>query len=188
MRPMLRLWLMLLAAALVHAPALRAQATDEDIEVAVKRDGPRVIVDVRLQVAATPAQVWEVLTDYEGAPRFISKLRESRVLSRSADRLVVSQKGTAGFGPFSVELESVREVRLEPLSRTEARAIGGSAGPSRATTQLVARQGGTEIIYHAESEPPVWVPPLIGPAVIESDTRARFLELRGEILRRRERP
>ena len=46
-----------LAAALVHAPALQAQATDEDIEVAVKRDGPRVIVDVRLQVAATRAQV-----------------------------------------------------------------------------------------------------------------------------------
>ena len=50
------------------------------------------------------------------------------------------------------------------------------------------RAGGTEIVHHAESEPPFWVPPVIGPAVIESDTRARFLELRREILRRGERP
>ncbi len=63
------------AAAGYHAP---------DAQAVVVADGPRVIVDVRLQVAATRPQVWEVLTDYEGAPRFISKLRESKVLSRSA--------------------------------------------------------------------------------------------------------
>jgi hypothetical protein len=181
MRPMVRLGFMLFAAALMSL----AQASDDDIEVAVKRDGPRVTVDVRMPVAATAEQVWEVLTDYEGAPRFISKLHESRVLSRSADRLVVSQKGTAGFGPFSVEVESVREVRLVPPRRMESRAISGNAGPSWTDTELIARPGGTEIIHHAESEPDFWVPPLIGPAVIESDTRERFQELREEILRRK---
>jgi len=30
----------------------------------------------------------------------------------------------------------------------------------------------------------VWVPPLIGPAVIEAETRKQFEEIRAEILRR----
>src|SRR5687768_14126224 len=168
-------WLVWLAAGLAAAASpLQGQA--DDVEIAVKRDGARIIVDVRLRIAATPGEVWEVLTDYESAPRFISKLRESKVLSRSADRLIVAQKGTVGFGPFSVEVESVREVRLFPPSRTESYAIGGNAGPSSTTTDLIARAGGTELVHHAESEPEFWVPPLIGLAVIERDTRARFEE------------
>jgi hypothetical protein len=82
-------------------------------------------------------------------------------------------------------VESLREVRLVPPRRTESHAIGGNAGPSRATTEVIASPEGTELVHHAESEPPFWVPPLIGPAIIESETRTRFEELRAEILRRK---
>jgi len=40
-------------------------------------------------------------------------------------------------------------------------------------------------VYHLESIPDVWLPPLIGRAIVEHETRARFRQLVEEILRRK---
>lgn len=178
--------LALVALALVCLFAIDAQAeADKTVEVDVRMRGEEVIVDVNCHVRATPQEAWAVMTDYDRATEFISKLEKSVILSRSADTLVVSQKGRMGYGPFSVPIETVTEIRLTPHERMQSRLISGNMKKNDATTRLIPDATGTRIVYHLESIPETWVPPLIGRAIVEFETRARFGQLLDEILRRK---
>ena len=54
------------------------------------------------------------------------------------------------------------------------------------TTWLAAEGSGTRITNLTESIPDVWIPPLAGRLFIAHETRAKFSELRDEILRRKQ--
>lgn len=166
--------------------AIPALADSGDaIDLGVRIQDEEVFVDVSFHVRATPQEVWTVITDYEHATAFISKLEESVVLSRTADRLLVSQKGSMGYGPFSVAIETVTEVHLTPYEKLQARMVSGNMKKNESTTWLVADASGTRLDYHLESIPQVWIPPVIGRALVEFETRARFRQVREEILRRK---
>jgi hypothetical protein len=126
-----------------------------------------------------------VMTDYDHATDFISKLEKSVVLSRTNETLLVSQKGTMGFGPFSVPIETVTEVLLTPYEKIQGRMLSGNLKKNQSTTRLITDSSGTRVVYHLESIPEVWIPPLIGRAIVEFETRARFRQLVEEILRRK---
>ena len=179
-------YLLLIAMAL-HCLLVTSVFADADmsVDVGVRMQGDQVIVDVTCRVGATPQEAWAVMTDYDHATEFISKLEKSVILSRGDDVLVVSQKGRMGYGPFSVRIETVTEVRLTPYEKMQARLISGNMKKNESTTRLVADASGTRIVYHLESIPDAWVPPLIGRAIVEFETRARFRQLLDEILRRK---
>jgi hypothetical protein len=162
----------------------RAESSDA-IAVDVRMQGEEVFVDVRFHVPVTAQEAWAVMTDYDHATDFISKLEKSVVLSRTNETLLVSQKGTMGFGPFSVPVETVTEVLLTPYEKIQGRMLSGNLKKNRSTTRLIADSSGTRVVYHLESIPEVWVPPLIGRAIVEFETRARFRQLVEEILRRK---
>ena len=147
--------------------------------------GDEVFVDVSFHVRVTPQEAWAVMTDYDHATDFISKLEKSVILSRTDTMLLVSQKGTMGWGPLSVPLETVTEVRLTPYEKMQGRMVSGNMKKNESTTRLIADAGGTRVVYHLESIPDVWMPPLIGRALVEMETRARFRQLVDEILRRK---
>lgn len=147
--------------------------------------GGEVFVDVNFHVRVTPQEAWAVMTDYDHATEFISKLEKSVILSRTEEMLLVSQKGTMGFGPFSVPIETVTEVLLTPYEKLQGRMISGNMKKNQSTTRLIADARGTRVVYHLESIPDVWIPPLIGRAIVEFETRARFRQLVDEILRRK---
>lgn len=155
------------------------------IGVEVGMQGEEVIVDVSFHVPVTPQQAWAVMTDYDHATKFISKLEKSVILSRTSDTLLVSQKGTMGWGPFSVPLETVMEVQLTPYELLHGKLVSGNMKKNESTTRLIADPSGTRVVYHLESIPEVWIPPLIGRALVEMETRARFRQLVEEILRRK---
>ena len=174
--------------ALLCLSAAQAKAdADPAIDVAVRMQGGEVLVDVDFHVRATPQEAWAVMTDYDHATEFISKLEKSVILSRTDETLLVSQKGTMGFGPFSVPIETVTEVRLTPYEKMQGRMVSGNMKKNESTTRLIADAEGTRVVYHLESIPDVWLPPLIGRALVELETRARFRQLVTEILRRKER-
>jgi len=178
--------LLQIALALLCLFANRANAdADPAIDVDVRMQGDEVLVDVRFHVRVTPQEAWAVMTDYDHATEFISKLEKSVILSRAEHTLLVSQKGTMGFGPFSVPVETVTEVRLTPYEYMHGRMLSGNMKKNESTTRLIADAGGTRVVYHLESIPEVWVPPLIGRAIVEFETRARFRQLVDEILRRK---
>ena len=176
---------LLFAAALCFSPLDVRAEPDPAINVAVRMQGEEVVVDVSFHVRATPQEAWAVMTDYDHATDFISNLEKSAILERTDERLLVSQKGTMGWGPFSVPLETITEIRLTPYTEMRSRMLSGNMKKSEATTRLIADAGGTRVVYHLESIPEVWIPPLIGGVLVEFETRARFRELVNEILRRK---
>jgi len=182
----IRRFLLLAAATLLCFFAVPVRAdSGAAIEVGVRIQGKVVFVDVDFHVRATPREAWAVMTDYDHATEFISKLEKSVILSRTDAILVVSQKGRMGYGPFSVPVETMTEVRLTPYEKMEARLISGNMKKNESTTRLFADASGTRVAYHLESIPDAWVPPLIGRALVEFETRARFGQLIDEILRRK---
>ena len=179
-------YLLLIAVSLFCLFAFHANAdADKAIDVGVRIQDDEVIVDVTCHVRATPQEAWAVMTDYDHAADFISNLDKSVILSRTDEMLVVSQKGRMGYGPFSVPIETVTEIHLTPYAKMQGRMVSGNMKKNESMTRLIPDAGGTRIVYHLESIPDVWVPPIIGRAIVEFETRARFGQLLDEILRRK---
>jgi hypothetical protein len=155
-------WLIACWLALVATSAWAA-AADQDIVVHVKKDGAEITVDVDCPVIAPVPAVWDVLTDYDNMTSFISNLEYSNVQARVDNVLRVHQRGKATRGPLSFTFDNVREVELRPFIEVRSRLNSGRYTPK------------------------LWVPPIIGPAMIEAETRKQFAEIRAEILRRSER-
>lgn len=172
-----------LALATLPLTELRA-AVDEDIEVRVKKDGAEVAVDVDCPVNASVAVAWEVLTDYDHMSEFLSNVQSSSVQARDGHTLQVYQKGKATRGPLSISYENLREVVLVPFQEIRSRLISGDMKASAFTTRIVDGGALVHIINSGRYTPKIWVPPVVGPAMIEAETRKHFGELRSEILRR----
>jgi len=179
-------YLLLIAVTLLCFFAIHADAdSDQPIDVGVRIEGDEVIVDVNFYVRATPQEAWAVMTDYDHATAFISKLAKSVILSRTDEILLVAQKGEMGYGPFSMTIETVSEIRLTPFEKMQSRLISGNMKKNESTTRLIEDATGTWIVSHLESIPDVWMPPLIGRVMIEFEARARFGQVVDEILRRK---
>jgi hypothetical protein len=176
----------LLLALLLLLPTCAEALPQDDIDVRIQVDGAAVHADVSLTVAATPHEVWAVLTDFPHMPEFISNLTSSKILSREGNLLTVAQKGKASVGPLSFEFESVREIRLTPVDLIRTHQLSGNLKKFEGTTELSLENGQTRIHHHSNSISSVWIPPLIGPKFIASETREQFAEMRQEILRRKQ--
>lgn len=155
-----------------------------DIAVEVRHVGEEVFVRVDCPVRAPHAIVWEVLTDYNNMAQFVTNLKVSELRSRDGDTLQVFQRGSAQRGLLSFTFENLREIRLVPQQEIRSRLISGTLKSSEFTTRVVDDGSDVHIINSGRFVPEVWVPPLIGPAVIEAETRKQFEEIRAEILRR----
>ena len=175
---------MLAALAALPASGWATPPDDSDIVVHVTKDGPTISADVDCPVAAPVAVVWEVLVDYDHMARFISNLETSIVRERDGDRLIVYQKGKARRGPLTFAFENVREINLVPYREIRSRLISGDLKTSEFTTRIVDDGSDAHIVNSGRYTPKIWVPPLIGPALIEAETRKQFGEIRAEILRR----
>jgi hypothetical protein len=160
---------------------------DEDIIVHAKREGPEIVVEVDCPVRAPVPAVWDVLTDYDNMSRFISNLQYSGIQGRVDNVLKVRQYGKATRGPLTITFDNVREVELRPFTEVRSRLISGDLKASVFTTRLVDVDGLVHIVNSGRYTPKIWVPPVIGPALIEAETRKQFGEIRTEILRRSER-
>ncbi len=183
------------AAALVAAPVMAsaetygspppvgAAVTAQDVRV--QRQGGAFNIEAVIHAPVSIASAWAVLTDFEHMPRYQSNLKSSEVLERSAERLLVHQKGVARFGPFSSPFDSVREMTLAPQRSIRARQLSGST--LKQMTSLMTLQpenGGTRLTYHADIEPAIGLPPLIGPAAVQHETAEQFSALVREMVRR----
>ncbi len=167
------------------APASAQERPPQDIDVKARKSGSTVIIDVSLLVAATSREAWDVLTDYDHMPQFLSNLQVSKIVSRSPTRLQVAQKGGVSRGPIAITFDVLRDVQLKPFQQIDSRVVSGDLKQVDSTTRLAPEGDGTRITFHSESIPNVWVPPGIGPALIEKETRGQFADMRTEILRRK---
>lgn len=159
--------------------------SNQDIVVRVDKQGPKVFVYVDCPVNASALLAWGVLTDYDRMAQFVSNL-ELSVVERQEDNLLrVRQKGKVTRGLLTFSFDNVREIELQPYREIRSRMISGDLIPSEFTTRIAESDGVLHIINSGSYTPKIWVPPVIGPALIEMETRKQYGELRAEILRRR---
>jgi hypothetical protein len=186
--PVYRKWsefrfLIALALALLPLSAW-SLSTDQDIVVHVQKHGQEIAVEVDCPVDAPWSVVWEVLTDYDHMAQFISNLDYSGIKERVDNVLRVRQKGKASRGPLTLKFDNVREIELVPYREIRSTLISGDMKASSFVTRIEEVAARVHIFNSGRYTPNMWVPPLIGPALIEAETQKQFGEIRTEILRR----
>lgn len=174
-----------LASALLPLAARALENGNSDVEVRVQVDGRAVDVSAHFLVAASPLEVWEVLTDFENMARFVSNVESSEVVSRQGNVLQIRQRGRARFGPLSYRFDSLREMTLMPHERIQSRQLRGELlAEMTGDTRIIPAGSSTQVVYHVRSVSKQEIPPIIGKAFIRSETEEQFMEMQAEILRR----
>jgi hypothetical protein len=148
-----------------------AAADPDEITVTAGHTGDVVTIDVGVCVLANAEEAWDVLTDFEHMAEIVSNLESSRVLRRSGNSLIVSQRGRANRGPLSFSFDTVRLVDLDPQVTIHSRLLSGSLKGLDGETRLVQHGARTLITNHGEFVPDVGVPPIIGIHFIEAEAR-----------------
>jgi hypothetical protein len=159
-------------------------APDRDILVHVEKTAAEIVVDVDCPVQAPVLVVWDVLTDYDNMASFVTNLQFSAIERRIDDTLTVRQTGKVTRGLLTFAFDSVREIELVPPTEIRSRLLSGDLKASSFTTRIVDVDGLVHVRNNGRYTPNVWVPPLLGPLVIEGETRKQYAEIRAEILRR----
>jgi uncharacterized membrane protein len=170
---------------LAQTPAQTEATDDSDIVVRAEKDGENIIIDVEMRVHAPLSVVWDVFTDYDHMTQFVTSVNSSRIIDRSGNTLHVAQKSSTELGLLKFAFDNVRQVELIPHNEIRSRLVSGDMKDSAFSTRLMNDPDGVTRIYnHGVFIPTMWVPPVVGTAFLESQTRRQFFELRGEILRR----
>ena len=168
-----------------QASVLADSSQSDDIKVKVQKNGDASVIDLTVTVPATPQETWDVLVDFDHMPQFLSNLQSSKILEKNGNVWKVAQKGQSAHAGFSFAFESVREVELKPFETIRSHLISGTMKKHEGLTQLYPSGSGTRIVYHAESIATLWLPPLVGPSVVEGDVRKQFQDMAAEISRRK---
>ena len=180
---LMSIFLVLFAPAVAWGDDLPAgKISDEDVAVEY-RDGT-YFTNLSLRVFAPPAQVLEVLTDFEHMADFVPNLVSSRVVSRSGNIFRIQQQGNAVFGPFSFPFESERRIECFPDGRLVAQALSGSTKYMRSELRYQGVAGGTRIDYRMEVVPDRWIPSSMGVNLMRHELAEQFSALAREIARR----
>jgi hypothetical protein len=161
------------------------QAATHAVDVVVQTRNGSVIIDVTAHMHAKREVVWAVLTDYDHMAEFLTTLKASSILVRRGNQMEVAQTGEARRGFLHFSFSTVRSVELVPNQEIRSQLISGDFKSYEFTTRIVDAADGTiTIVHHGEYEPKTWVPPVVGPAMIETETRKQYAELIEEIQRR----
>ena len=177
--------LLIIAVSLSMTAAFADTLRNDDIEVAVKITGEDVIIDLSLVVSASRQQVWAVLTDFDHMSSFVSNLKESKVITTTGFTQKIYQRGVARYGLIDFPFESTREMQLTPYETIQSHMISGNMRKMEGMTRLAEESGCTRIIFHTDTVPGYWLPPIAGKLFIENETREQFQQIRDEILKRK---
>lgn len=151
------------------AVALSAPAAEVTNATVIRENG-RFIMHAESFVEAPAAAVRATLTDYERLPRINPALKRVEVLERHAGgqvRMAVASE----FCVLGVCLNFAweQEVRPEPGGDI-AVSIGPNGGDFREGSgrwRLFSENGGTRLIFDVDLTPNFWVPPALGPWLMQ---------------------
>lgn len=160
---------------------------EKTIDIVVNQINENFVIDATLNVPAKLQNVWEVLTDFDRMPDFLSNLTSSAVVKRDGNILLVRQVGIARFGVLSFEFQSEREITLEPKRRIFSRSLSGSYKRMESETRLAASGQSVQVKYHAEVVPDSTLARVFGKQFVYHEFEEQFTLLVDE-MKRRERP
>jgi carbon monoxide dehydrogenase subunit G len=179
--------LLFLVFAFLCLPAFSADLTvgvlpEDDVDVDYRDD--TYFARLTFTVAASPAVVIDVLTDFNHMVGIVPNLESSQIVSRKDNVFVIKQRGRADFGPFSFPFESIRQIELLPDGRILGRALSGSSKYMRSELKVQAHGAGARVDYQLEVIPDRWLPSGIGVRFMRHEMAEQFSALIHEMERR----
>lgn len=121
-------------------------------------------------VAAAPAVVWRILTDYNRMADYVPDMKSARVVSRNGEKVIIDQLGAVRFLFFSRDIHLVVQVVEQAPHRIDVSLIEGDMKIYRCTWELEASAGGgTRVIYNATIEPKFYVPGMVEASLVRRD-------------------
>jgi ribosome-associated toxin RatA of RatAB toxin-antitoxin module len=167
---------LLLLTALAFGPAnAAASLARPPLELTVARisedDGSKVYqIASSGTVAAAPAVVWRILTDYSRLADFVPDLKSARVVSRTGDKVIIDQQGSVRLLFFSQPIRLRVEAHEQAPNRIDVSLVDGDMKVYRCAWELTAgAAGGTTVKYTATIEPKFYVPGLVGASLVRRD-------------------
>jgi ribosome-associated toxin RatA of RatAB toxin-antitoxin module len=155
---------------------------------AVRTDVSRVgsLLEVRAEVEADASRetCYEVIADFDRLADFVPDMVSSRVVSPPGAPVRLRQVGQAGVGLFHVTIDVTLAVTVDAPRRIEFDRVDGNLAQMRGTWTVEGDAGHCALAYRAEIEPGFWVPPLIGPLLMQNQVEQQMRGLLAEILRR----
>lgn len=138
-------------------PSATAALLAVSVSVAPGPEGLRV--EASFHVPVPKAVVWAVLTDYEGIPRFVSSMRESRIVARDSAHLVLQQEAVGRLMFFRRRLHTTLWVEEVPLSilRFED-VLHEDFDVYRGEWRITERDSGTDVSYQVTARPITPIP------------------------------
>lgn len=128
-------------------------------------------VDATGSVAAAPATVWRILTNYERMSEFVPDMESCKVLSRNGNEVIIEQFGTARFLIVSKSIHLVVRAIEQPMTSIDIALISGDMKHYESHWELVPvpETGGTKVVYSGRLIPNFYVPGILGAKLIKHD-------------------
>jgi hypothetical protein len=142
----------------------------------VSRDGDSYEVKALIYLAAPPPAVFAVLTDYEHFTRISGSIVESRRVQQldAADALVYTDTRFCAlfFCRHVKEMQKVSQAPPADISSTVLPEKSDNVRSGSASLHMEAEGEGTLLHWQIRLQPGFWVPPLLGPLLVERSLKA----------------
>lgn len=158
----------------------------ELVSVETRRDGAAYRLHIEAMLAASPARVLAVLTDYDRIHELHPRMTQSRSLGRvGPDTEEVYTRFEGCLLMFCRTIDRVERITAaNGVLLAEDVPGRGSFHEGSTEWRLETHGAGTRLRYEAYFVPAFWVPPLIGPAQMSRSVQQMTLELMSEVERR----
>jgi ribosome-associated toxin RatA of RatAB toxin-antitoxin module len=158
-----------------------------EITILTARHGDSFEVEATAEIDADVTEAWKVLTDYDRLSRFIPGMLESRVVSRDGLRVVVDQRGEAGFLFLTFPIRVRLSIKERPYDSIVSTAISGNFKELTGAYYLHVLETGLRLHYVGRFTPDFGFPPLLGTLIVRSTAQKRFAAMVSEIEKTRRR-
>jgi hypothetical protein len=160
---------------LIICLGLAAPAAAADFySLTVSRDGNAYSMSADAHLAAPPAAVYAVLTDYEHLTRISSAVVKSRVVQRldGGDALVYTDSRACAlfFCKHITEVQRYSKPDTEDIVAVVVPAQSNLQS-GRTVWHMEAEGAGTRLHWEMTAVPAFWVPPFIGPSLVQRGLR-----------------
>ena len=135
-------------------------------------------VKVEVHLAAPPAEVYQVLTDYDHLTRISTSVVKSSVTQRlDGGALVYTDTRICALliCRHLRELQKLTETPPQDLASVVVPQTGDNVKAGSGSVHLEAEGDGTRLVWQMSVQPDFWIPPLIGPALVSRSLRAEAM-------------
>ncbi len=175
----------LLAASLALALAAPLRAASAGVDVGPGPEAGAVHVEGELRVSAPPSVAWQVLTDYDHLPEFVSSMKSSRSW-RGPQGLRVEQEALGRFGLFHSTLRVVLAITEEARRSIsfEDTAACHCFKLYRGSWTILPEAGGALVRYRLDAEPSSAAARLVAKRAMRRNVAKLLVEVGREMERR----